>query len=277
MELIFNELSETPLCYDKTNAYERVEKFIATFKAASQFGFNIIRCQNGIYPIKLTSDYSLHDYCNEPKHSRTRGAFLRGIIRTPYIADDSEEGRYVENIFILQKGKETIEPYGLAVSYLHSVPAIGFLSEGFWEDCIFNLKIYPLENIEKVYCLSKEEHIEDNQIISFIQNMLPVQLIETDILPNDKKWKLRNDHGIKVLEAFTESILQSKFVLSVINSLPYNPYERNFIRKIYPDGKIEIVLTRTDEGLGVVIQTTGRNIRETKKIAEFIELKFNKE
>lgn len=162
MELLFNELSEMPLCHDKTNAYKRVDKFIATVKAADKFGFNIIRCESGIDSIKLTAGYTLGDYCNEPKHSRTTGALLRGLMRSPYIIDGSEEeDRFIENCFKLQKGSETIEPYGLAVSYLYSVPAIGFLSEKFWEECIFDLTIYPSGSTAEVYCLSKEEHLEN--------------------------------------------------------------------------------------------------------------------
>lgn len=276
MELLFNELSETPLCHDKTNAYKRVDKFIATFKAADKFGFNIIRCENGVDSIKLTAGYTLGDYCNEPQHSRTIGALLRGLIRTPYIIENSEEEeQYIENCFVLQKESKTIEPYGLVVSYLHSVPAIGFLSEKFWEECIFNLTIYPSGSTAEVYCLSEEEHLENKQVIDFIEDKLPIQLIETNILPDKKKLGLRDDHGKDVLESFSKQILQSKYVTSVVNSLPYNPRERNFIRNIFHDGKVEIVLTGTDKGLGIVIQTTGRNKRETTRIAEILETKYN--
>ncbi|MFV0501437.1 MAG: hypothetical protein ACK5MH_07620 [Bacteroidales bacterium] len=60
----------------------------------------------------------------------------------------------------------------------------------------------------------------------------------------------------------------------MINSLPFNSACKNFIRKTYPDGKIEIVLTKTDKGLGIIIQTTGRNIRETNRIAEILEEEY---
>ena len=42
-----------------------------------------------------------------------------------------------------------------------------------------------------------------------------------------------------------------------------------------PNGLIEIVLPHTDKGLGLIVQTTGRNIRETEKIAEIIKNRFN--
>ncbi|MCI8639009.1 MAG: hypothetical protein HFG41_07690 [Coprococcus sp.] len=47
------------------------------------------------------------------------------------------------------------------------------------------------------------------------------------------------------------------------------------IRRIRNDGLIEIVLPWTDEGYGVVVKTTGRTIRETKKISEIIEERYS--
>ena len=60
----------------------------------------------------------------------------------------------------------------------------------------------------------------------------------------------------------------------VINSLPYNAKQRRFIRKIREDGLIEIVLPWTDEGLGIVVKTTGRTLRETETIAEILEEEY---
>lgn len=276
MQLIFNELSEMPLCCNKAEAYERIDRFIATFKASRKFGFNIIRCRHGVDAIQLTDNYTLGDYCNEPRFSRTTGTLLRGLFRTPYIEENSdEENIYIENDFTLQKGSETIKPYGLAVAYIYSTTSIGFLSEDFWKQSVFNLIIHPSQRIEEVYCLSDGEHLKNKKVIAFIENKQPILLVESDIPPKDKKCELRNDHGKDVLVAFSERILQSKYVVSVINSLPFNQFERNFIRNVYPNGKIEIVLTKTDKGLGVIIQTTGRNIRETTEIARRLESKYN--
>ena len=81
---------------------------------------------------------------------------------------------------------------------------------------------------------------------------------------------MRDDHGKDVLEAFAKRICKSPYVIKVINSLPFNPKERNFINKVYDDGRIEIVLTDTDKGLGMVLQSTGSNHRETLAIAKML-------
>jgi len=88
---------------------------------------------------------------------------------------------------------------------------------------------------------------------------------ETD--PERKTINLRDDHGKDILQAFAEKIRHSPYVKKIINSLPFNPKRTNPIRRTYPDGIIEFVLIRTDRGLGLCIQTTGRNLAETNSIA----------
>jgi hypothetical protein len=68
-----------------------------------------------------------------------------------------------------------------------------------------------------------------------------------------------------------DKLVKSPYVIKVVNSLPFNPQKKHFINEIYPDGKVEIILTWTDEGFGLLVQTTGRNMQETKKIADIIE------
>ena len=91
---------------------------------------------------------------------------------------------------------------------------------------------------------------------------------------SDKKIVLRNDHGKDVLEDFSKRLVRCPYLIGVVNSLPYNPHERKFIKRVKENGLIEIVLPWTDKGYGIVIKTTGRTIRETEKIAEIIEEEF---
>ncbi len=102
-----------------------------------------------------------------------------------------------------------------------------------------------------------------------------LSLIPQDDTPPEKKQiHLRDDHGKDVLQEFSQRICQSPYVKSVVNSLPYNPRQTEPIRRTYSNGKVEFVLTWTDRGLGVCIQTTGRNIAETNSIALYLKKKF---
>jgi hypothetical protein len=53
--------------------------------------------------------------------------------------------------------------------------------------------------------------------------------------------------------------------------MQYNSYSRNFIYKVHENGLVDIILTRTDKGFSMRIQTTGRNKKETLMIAQKIE------
>jgi putative CRISPR-associated protein (TIGR02619 family) len=101
------------------------------------------------------------------------------------------------------------------------------------------------------------------------------QIPQDDTPPNQKVIKLRDDHGKDILQVFSEKICRSSYVKFVINSLPFNPKQINPIRRTYSDGKVEWVLTWTDAGLGICIQTTGRNLAETNSIAIHLKEKFS--
>jgi len=89
-----------------------------------------------------------------------------------------------------------------------------------------------------------------------------------------KSIKLRDDHGKDTLQVFAEKIRVSPYVKKIINSLPFNPKQVNPIHNVKPNGVVEFVLTWTDAGLGLCIQTTGRNMAETNTIALHLARKF---
>ena len=117
--------------------------------------------------------------------------------------------------------------------------------------------------------------MEGFNLQAWIDSLKEIVLIETDTLPSQKKVNLRDDHGKDALTAFAQKLLQSPYVKGVINSLPFNPKEGNFIRSAYSDGRIELVLIWTDEGFGMVVQSTGRNLRETEAMAQILKDQYS--
>ncbi len=93
--------------------------------------------------------------------------------------------------------------------------------------------------------------------------------------PAKKAINLRADHGKDKLEEFSKKICRSPYVKSIINSLPFNPKSRNCIRRTRPNGTVEFILTWTDAGLGVCIETTGRTLAETNTIALHLQDKYS--
>lgn len=110
----------------------------------------------------------------------------------------------------------------------------------------------------------------------WLEAFSPVNLITTATKPSDKQINLRDDHGKDILLKFSKQICNSPYVIKVINSMPFNNKLDRFIRRTYSDGKIELVLNWTDLGYGIIIQTTGRNKRETDEIGEILKAIYSK-
>lgn len=120
--------------------------------------------------------------------------------------------------------------------------------------------------------ISSQEHLEVHRDV--FENKKDILLVESNIPQKLKKISLRDDHGKDLLQDFANQIVKSPYICEVVNSLPFNPHERNFIKKVRENGLIEIVLPWTDKGLGMVVKTTGRNLRETTEIARIIRETF---
>lgn len=97
---------------------------------------------------------------------------------------------------------------------------------------------------------------------------------QDDTDPERKSISLRDDHGKDILQKFSRKICRSPYVKKIINSLPFNPKQTNPILNTTRDGIVEFVLTWTDAGLGLCIQTTGRNKAETNSIALHLKENF---
>jgi hypothetical protein len=95
-----------------------------------------------------------------------------------------------------------------------------------------------------------------------------------DTCPEHKSINLRDDHGKDVLQTFSEKIRRSLYVKGIVNSLPFNPKQTEPIKRTTPEGKVDFVMTWTDAGLGLCIQTTGRNLAETNSIALHLKKEF---
>lgn len=249
-----------------------INSFLETYKKASQFHFNRIRFDKSIHEIELFPGYTLHDFCGEKAH-RTPGLLLRGLVRYPYIDADTEVvNRYIQNKFFITKGGRRQDVYGFAVAYLYSTLCIGYRSEPFWDDFRYELIIDDgfSATTAIVGCLSKPEHTDHPHFRVWLETRADVLLEESNIAVEEKQIRLRDDHGKDVLTDFAKKIVRSKYVTAVINSLPFNPQSKQFVRAVHGDGKIEIVLIWTDPGYGMVIQTTGRNLAEARKIADIL-------
>ncbi|WP_212637855.1 hypothetical protein [Desulfocicer vacuolatum] len=277
-DLVFNELTEFPLAADFREAYQRVTQFLQTYKARPVIFDKRIRLENHIGELQLTDSISLQDFCKNPK-GRTVGALLLGLGRHPFIDPNTpEEDLYLEKSYKLNHHGDKKEAIGLASAYLNDTVCIGFESESFWKQIEHGLEISDNglgSNFETVLSVSNSHHFKLQVFQEWIEFHQPVYLIKTTLEINEKRISLRHDHGKDVLLKFSNRLTKSPYITEIVNSLPFNPKCRNFIKSTDANGLIEIVLPHTDQGLGLIVQTTGRNIRETEKIAEILEKQFS--
>ncbi len=274
MELVFNELSTGPKRPDRTLADLHMHDFITTYKSAHGCGYNRIRFPLRLHEINIAEGYNLSQWLNS-NASKTHKDLLLSAYRYPFIEDSDTpqiEGFLEANFYVMG-----VACQGLAAAYLYGTLSISLQGNIEWEKNILRLtrqidaqvaEEFDVNNVFSAKCF------EQNAISEFVANRTPVVLIKTPMKPAQKPVHLRDDHGNDVLKPFAAKLKLSPFVVSVVNSTEWQPHFPHFVRKVAPNGIIEIVLFWDDRGLGLAIQTTGRNLPETKQIAEILEKKF---
>ncbi len=276
MELIFNEQSVIPCAKDQTEACHAVMRFIKTYKEAEKHDFKRIRYEKAFDRIDIAPDFTLNDFCHNEKF-RTLGGLLLGLAKHPFVDNNSlEEARFVDNDFFIRRNNCEISVEGLGIAYLYNSIGISFCFDSFWNQIKHRLYVKGKEAGEyDVVAISHPEHCYTTDFINHKDLWKPIELTESRIVPESKAISLREDHGKDELLAFARKLCQSPYVIEIVNSLPYNPHATQFIRAVRDNGLIEIVLINTDKGLGLVLQSTGRNKRETEKIADILREKYS--
>lgn len=242
--LVFNELTVTPLSTDFTEAFKRVKQFLNTYKEKPSFFNKRIRLETYIGEIQLTDDMSLQQFCNETPRSRTLGSLLLGLGKHPFIDEDTpEEGQYIENNYILSYNGNEKESIGLAAAYLNDTICIGFESEAYWKKVEHQIVI---SNKGGVVCtpivlsVSEPDHFKSFAVEEWLEKHQPVSLVKSSLESGKKSINLRNDHGKDILYRFSKRLRMSPYVTAIVNSLPFNPSHRDFIKSVDANGLIEI-------------------------------------
>lgn len=221
--------------------------------------------------------YTFTDWLNGSTNRTLKDLLLSAKVY-PFISEDDEwaEDEYLKRKYFFQNEFiPEIEPQGLAAAAIYQTLCISLSTHEYWKNEKLTIHIIDehLEGvllIKDVFNVSDQEDFENAVIQDFIGEITTPVLLTTELLASQKKIQLRDDHGKDKLEKFGKRLLQSPYVIEVINSIPFNPKATNLIRRTRVDGKIELVMYWEDKGYGLIIQTTGRNIHETNAIAEIL-------
>lgn len=192
---------------------------------------------------------------------------LLSFFRSPFETRQVEERQdYYLSHYWEYQGKTC---FGLALAFIMDSMSVS-VCDPFWGQPILYIEMdgNPLSVRNLFDEATFHYHLE------WIDSMQPLELVICSEKPEDKRCKLRDDHGKDVLQTFCKRLLKSEYVCEIVNSLPFNAENRRFIHKIYNNGMIEVVLPWTDKGYGIVIKTTGRNYRETEAIAKLLKEEY---
>lgn len=258
MEVFANELSINNTTFDNKKNIDNLKKLYSGLCANEITSCLISNEDLASVVMKLSNDVNKRNLLN----------FVYAFFHAPY--EDGIDVGENEDEYLGHKWEfEKQECIGLAMSYLTESLSISFDSEK-WKEIVEIQKDCKTVNVNNA---SEQSHIKYHQ--EWIDSFKKIELIESDICWNDKKISLRDDHGKDILMDFSKKICRCSYVSSVVNSLPFNRNEKKFIHRVKSDGIIECVLCWTDKGFGIAIQTTGRNLRETEKIAELLKNEYS--
>lgn len=255
MEAFFNELS----LYDEDLiSYEEISTLLSLFKPLRNEGITGCRISEDAF-------HKIIDNDNNKNHISLMYSFFRKPFESDAVDQKSDE--YLSHSWTCNN----TECFGIALAYLMDTATIS-INRNAWKNNVLDFTIDGTAGI--VHNYYDENSIELNH--SWIESLKKIELVSTNIVPSDKKISLRDDHGKDILMKFAKKLVNNEYVVSIINSLPFNSNIHEFVKKISSNGQIELVLRWEDEGYGLVVQTTGRNLRETKAIADILREKFDK-
>lgn len=277
MDFIFNEFSFRDVFPNQHEGRIGMGNLLKVCKLGREHGMSRLAIRPDFYEQFLAQEYSITDWLKDQEVNKTFKDLLFSIVRQPYIDNNDaaiEERFIMSNTFLVDETMS--KPEGLAIAYLYSTMSVSLASSEKWNVDEVSLK-FSEEGYEDLLVTVKHAsqalHVEGHK--DWIASRIGIKLKTTDLPLGQKEIRLRDDHGKDVLLRFAKKLVWSPYIIKVINSLPFNPHDHHFIRHCYEDGRIEIVLVRTDQGLGLVVQTTGRNMVETEAIAKILDEEFD--
>lgn len=284
MKLAFNEISLYPFVENKFILYGKFEEILKSYQFLnSEFSYNHI-----VTPPELSASIVYDDITfikwfselSQPEKNRIQPLFLRKPFTDELLGSDVEK---VDKYFFKSEDPMIEDRYckGLATAHLLDIPALSIVTHEIWG--ADKISIYELDDdleivgAVEVLNVSSRDCRGNADLISYSESNYNFVLVECVIRPALKKIKLSGDHhGNDKLMAFAKRMFECKYVVKVINNLPFNPTTSRFLRNVHPTGIVDITLHWEEAGYGMSIQTTGRNSRETEEIANILRSKYDR-
>ena len=192
MNLVFNELSIYPLSANGHFAEDRFKQLLATFKEAKNaYGFNHIRLPNNYATLQITITETFFEWV-ATLTNRTVKNLIIDLCKKPFTDDlkDAELDAFFESNYTLvgENIPTYIEPVGLPVSYIKTIPSISLDSHVFWRNrkmIIRKSTDDSTENIDFIaYNICLESDITSLEIKEWADLSMPKFIDTKEVLSN---------------------------------------------------------------------------------------------
>lgn len=285
----FNELSIAPLCEDNTEAKQRIADFIHLLRELREnIGVKKVRHKEYMTSIPLTEDMTLQDYCNRYNHDN-KAILLMSMFVHPQVDmdDDVSLESYLDTTTELKQSDGTrIEADGFNAAYCQNTFCVGFLSDDSWKKDFYDITVssngkakdlkWACISLPQIFSIEPAQTSRKAAFDNWLEQISPVNLVPSTLMPENKQIKLRDDHGKDKLYAHAEVLCQGPYVEGILSSLEFQPTAKRYIWNITDDGIVDVVLWRENVKYSMRVKTTGRNTTETKAIAEILKEKYGK-
>lgn len=285
MELVFNEISFLPISNNEVVLKGHFINMLKLYdKTRELYGFKHLIFPSTIGDIKVTADKTFVQWASSIQHQGEKNKILSVPFVRPFANEVlAESVKELHKYYYTNEEAGIQEEYciGLPTAYLKEKLTISLATNTCWNTSKIVFKEIINDDLEtndvSVRNISDVTHLAEDDIEKELMYSGKLELKNRSKIPTDDDITLSgNHHGNKELKAFARKIFKNEYVESVINNIDFSPKEINFIKNIYSDGKIELVLHWESAGYGMVIQTTGKNYRETEAIAEILKKEFDK-
>lgn len=279
MDLIFNELSLQPLTENEYSLKERFMGLLKLYKYSKEnLNFKHIVFPENISELNVTKEKTFYEWVKSISHQGDKDKIL-SIIKKPFSKDvlgeivDELNGYYYEN-----EELQIVESYcyGLATAHLKEKLCSSLSTHPIWHETILQFKKVINDDLEttvvSTFNVTNQEDFNKSEIKKFIEKFMELNLHETSLKPEEKKYHLAPHHGKEELTALCKQLINSPYVVEM-KSTHYGG--KDFIRKVEENGVIEIVLTKSEAGYALWVQTTGTNRIQTQAIADILEKRYS--
>ena len=262
-EIFFNELC----LKDKIDDYSVVKNLVDCYKKLKSESFSVCRIDENF-------KQDLLNYLKSIKGINQKDilGFIYSFFHSPYerkTMTDDDEYKFITHDLYFDNNKAN----GFLWAHIYDTFAFRLLTNEKWNSDFILTEDRTNGQSVSIHHVATSENVNNQK--EWIESLKEISLQSSSILPENKKFHVRDDHGVDVLKDFWNKIKKCEYVEACINSIPFNSHDRKLIKTVKPNGEIELVLYWTDKGLGICIKTTGRNFRETQRIAEILETKYS--